>query len=382
MGSPLALIRQYLEDPTLQRMYDEIRAAGPLKSILLDITHICNLRCEGCYFFAESMDKYQAPLEESIFDEFLEQEKARGTNYVSIVGGEPSLILDRVKKIYDNFWMIVVSNGIHPIPYEGFEKMPIALSVWGSHATDTLLRGRGKQDVFAKALKNYRDDPRASWYYTTTPGRAHEIEAVVEECVQNGNYIGFNFYGDISAMGGDFDHRHGFAEVRRQIDRAIERYPDKVLSSSYVNLVVSTGTLHGEHWGFDTCCSLTFDHAGNLERLKNGKPYNPHFRAYYPDLKTTRRCCVGEARDCSNCFDVWAHMSWIMLDLEKHLASKQEFSNWLTTMYLFYLANRIVDFDRGIELLPEIHARTSYLRQEPPAAAWRPPFLPPLQATT
>jgi MoaA/NifB/PqqE/SkfB family radical SAM enzyme len=378
MGSPLALIKGYLEDPFLLRMYSEIRAAGPLRSILVDITHICNLRCEGCYFFAEEMDKFQTPLEESAFDEFIDREKARGTNYVSIVGGEPSLILERVKKIYDNFWMIVVTNGLQKIPYDGFEKMPIALSVWGGHGTDTLLRGEGKVDVFAKALKNYRDDPRASWYYTTTPGRAHEIEAVVEECVQNGNYIGFNFYGDIAAIGGDFDHRRGFAEVRRQIDRAIERYPDKVLSSSYVNLVVSTGTLHGEHWGYDTCCSLTFDHEKNQERLHNGKPYNPHFRAYYPDLKTTRRCCVGEARDCSNCFDVWAHISWIMLDLENHLSSKQEFTHWLTTMYLFYLANRIVDFERGIELLPEIHARTRHLRERP--VEWRPPVQLPFHA--
>ncbi|MDZ7362640.1 MAG: hypothetical protein ONB46_18230, partial [candidate division KSB1 bacterium] len=39
--------------------------------------------------------------------------------------------------------------------------------------------------------------------------------------------------------------------------------------------------------------------------------------------------------------------------------SQQEFTNWLTTMYLFYLINRIVDFDEGIKLLPEIHRRTS-----------------------
>jgi hypothetical protein len=46
-----------------------------------------------------------------------------------------------------------------------------------------------------------------------------------------------------------------------------------------------------------------------------------------------------------------------MLNMKKHLGSKQEFTNWLTTMYLFYLINRIVDFGEGVKLLPEIHRR-------------------------
>jgi hypothetical protein len=66
---------------------------------------------------------------------------------------------------------------------------------------------------------------------------------------------------------------------------------------------------------------------------------------------------VGHERDCSTCFDVWAHTSWIMLHMRRHLGSKQEFTNWLTTMYLFYLMNHFVDFDAGVPLLPEIHRR-------------------------
>jgi hypothetical protein len=46
-----------------------------------------------------------------------------------------------------------------------------------------------------------------------------------------------------------------------------------------------------------------------------------------------------------------------MLNMKKHLGSKQEFTNWLTTMYLFYLINRIVDSRKGVKLLPEIHRR-------------------------
>ena len=361
------LIEQYLEDPFLRRMYDEIRAAGPLRSTQIDITHACNLRCTGCYFFAEELDRFRSPKDEALFDEFVEREKARGTNYMTVVGGEPSLMLGRLKKLYDHFWLVVVTNGTRPIPVEGFEDMAIACSVWGDHETDIRLRGGGKRDVFAEGLKNFRDDSRVAWYYTTTPGNAHEIESVVGQCVDNGNYVGFNFYGDISHRGGSLDHRHGFGAVCREIDRMIARYPERILLSSYVARVVASGELYGDRWGHESCCTLTVDHPRNAERLKNGRPYNPNFRAYNPDLTTLRRCCAGDERDCNNCFECWAHFSWIILNLERHLGSKQEFTNWLTTMYLFYLSNHIINFDAGVELLPEIHRRT-LPRAEGPAA--------------
>ncbi len=352
-------LREYLQDPFLNQMYSQIRQAGPLKSILVDITHVCNIRCQGCYFFAEEMDKNKAPNDEAEFDAFIEREKARGTNFVSVAGGEPSLMLDRVKKIYDNFWIMVVTNGLRRIPYEGFENMPIAVSVWGDHETDIALRGSGKRDIFARGLQNYKDDPRVLWYYTTTTGNAHQIERVVEECVANGNYVLFNFYGDLSHQGGDIAHERGFEEVRRQINRMIERYPDRILLSSYLSQVVSSGRLYDENWGYDVCCSISADNQINQDRLQNGKPYNAHFRAYNPNLTSTRRCCIGETRDCSTCYDVWAHFSWVMLNMKVHMNSKPEFTNWLTTMYLFYLINRIIDFEAGVKLLPQLHQRVS-----------------------
>ncbi len=361
MGSKL---KTYLRDPLLNQMFSEVRKAGPLKSILVDITHLCNLRCQGCYFFAEDLDAYKAPSDEGVLDTFIEQEKARGTNYVTVVGGEPSLQLDRLKKLYDNFWLVVVTNGLRKIPYDGFENMPIGISVWGDHETDTHLRGYGKIDVFDRSLKNFKDDPRAIWYYTTTPGNAHEIESVVDQCVANGNYVTFNFYGDVSSLGEKFDHTRGFEKVRREIDRAIQRHPDKILMSPYIAEVVSTGELFGQKWGYDVCPSVTFDNEINRERIKNGHPYNTHFRAYNPDLKTTRRCSVGNERDCSTCYDVYVHFAWIMLHMKRHLHTEKDFTNWLTTVYLFYLGNRIVDFEAGIKLLPSIHERLKTLRDE------------------
>lgn len=371
----LGQIAGYLADPLLREMYDRVRAAGPVRSVQVDLTHKCNIRCKGCYFFAEEMDHLHAPEDEAAFDDFVRREKARGTNYVTVVGGEPSLMLGRLKKLYDNFWLVVVTNGLRKIPVEGFENLAIAVSVWGDHETDIELRGSGKIDVFARGLVNYKDDPRAAWYYTTTPGHLGEIESVVEQCVANGNYVGFNFYGDIAELGGKLDHLRGFGEVCDEIDRMIDRHPDRILSSAYLARTVARGELQGVKWGFDACCTLSGDKAKNQERYGNGLPSNPHFRVYNPDLATTRACCRSDKYDCQNCYDTWAHMAWIIASLERHLGSVRDFTGWLSTMYMFYLSNRIIDFASGAQLLAPVHRRLAELRRRQETE--RPPVVAP-----
>jgi len=350
--------KAWLRDPLLGKLYRAVRSAGPLRSISVDLTHVCNLRCAGCYFFAEDMDQRAASVDPRDLDEFVAREQERGTNFVTIVGGEPSLALDKLKTLYDSFKLSVATNGTRRIPTDGFEQLPIGVSVWGDHETDRALRGGGQRDVFAQALRNYRGDDRAFFYYTLAAGHTDAAAEVVEECVQNGNRVLFNFYGDLEQLGGELDHDLGFEGAREAVDRAIERYPDRILLTSRLAEVISTGTLFDERWGHATCTSISPDHAANQERILNGHPFNPHFRAYNADLETTRRCCTGVDRDCSSCFDTWEHFSWVMLNMRKHLGSKRHFTEWLTTMYLFYFINRLVDVDEGARMLPEIHRRT------------------------
>ena len=86
-------LRAHLADPFLRRLWDSVRAAGPLRSISVDLTHACNLRCTGCYFFEEGMDRGVTTPPD--IEAFVRREQERGTNFVTIVGGEPSLELDR-----------------------------------------------------------------------------------------------------------------------------------------------------------------------------------------------------------------------------------------------------------------------------------------------
>ena len=350
----MSTLSTYLSDPFLYDLYSQIRKAESLRSISLDLTSECNLRCTGCYYFEEGMDK---AIDENsdldlAFHELIKKEKERGTNFVTVVGGEPSLRLDRLKIIYDNFKMNVATNGLVRIPFQGFENMPIGVSVWGDHLTDAELRNNGKRDLFKEALNNYKNDTRAFFYYTVSPEKSQEIASVVEQCINNGNKVLFNYYSDLTMHNGD--HSFRFEKVREEIDRMIDQYPDHILTTSYFNKVITLGKLYDQQWGFDVCTNLSTNYKRNQERLQNGNPYNTHFRSYNADFETTRRCCTGIDRSCNSCFDAWEHFSWIMINMKRHLGSKQEFTQWLTTMYMFYYINRLVRQDESI--ISKIHS--------------------------
>jgi hypothetical protein len=253
--------------------------------------------------------------------------------------------------------MNVATNGLIRIPYEGLENMPMGVAIWGSRETDARLRGQPGKDLFSQALANYRGDPRAFFYYTVAPGHAHEIEPVVREIVDNGNRVLFNYYSDVSELGGELGYGQGFDAVRREVDRMIDRYPEFMYTTRYLNEVTTTGRLGDEQWGYEVCTNLSVDNDINAERKQNGKPLNPHFRAINADFVSTRRCCTGSTRDCASCFDTWEHFSWIMINMRKHLGSREAFADWLTTMFAFYVVNRLVDPAEGHELLALAQAR-------------------------
>ncbi|MCB9881925.1 MAG: radical SAM protein [Planctomycetes bacterium] len=359
-------IREYLDHPLLSKINAEIEKGvarnGKMRSISLNMTKVCNIRCEGCYFFGQGLDQYAEIKDVEQIQEFIRKEKERGTNTITLVGGEPSLYMDRVKLFYEHFNLYFVVNGLRPVPYEGFEDMNIAVSVWGDHEYDKQMRGSGKIDIFAKALKNFAHDPRVHYYFTVAHDKAHMIEPVVEEIVAHGNRVFFSYYGHVEGISPE-ERDAGFAQVRAEIDRMIERHPDRILTTSYLSLVGTTQKLYDDTWGYDVCPNISQLHPDNQERLQNGKPYNVHFRPYNTDMETTSRCCMGDTLTCDDCYNIWPHTTWVMINQRKHMRSLKEFGYWMTSCYVFYLLTRWVDFDRAIELLPEIHEFQKELRE-------------------
>jgi pyruvate formate-lyase activating enzyme-like uncharacterized protein len=337
----------------------EIKSAGTMRSSLIDITHKCNIRCIGCYYFMEEMDKHKKLMDDDEFNQFVETESARGTNMLTIVGGEPALEQERLKILAKKFKLTVVTNGTIKIPIEGLENIRIAVSFWGDRERDTELRGRGKRNIFKESLENFKNDPRVGFYYTTIPGFSEGISSATELMIKNGNYVTYNFYSDLAEKGGKYNHQNGFSKVNKEIQAMIDKYPNDIVTSPHINNVISDRNLFGQEWGYDVCPSVTYDHPQNAERIKTGKKYPTNFKAYNADLKITRRCCIGNARDSDTCTDLWATYGWVIGSMKAHLQSKSDFSNWLFTMFIFYLQTGFIDLNRNRELLPEIYSRFS-----------------------
>jgi len=353
----MSKLKTYLRDPLSAELMAALKAAPPMKSALLDITHKCNLRCVGCYYFTEGMDAHRKERDDGKFLAWVEAEAARGTNMLNVVGGEPALEVDRLRVLAEHFHLIVVTNGTMPLPMKGLEDVRVAVSFWGDEKQDLQLRGRGKSRIFDQALEHFRDDPRAGFYYTTVPGFSEGIRPASERIIENGNFIAYNFYGDLTSLGGRYDHRGGFADVAAAIDAVRDDHPEWVLSSPYTNRVISTRELLGETWGYDQCPSLTYDHPENQDRITHGKKYPTKFRAYNADLTTTRRCCVGSARDCDTCTDLWATSGWVQAGFRRHLRSEQDFIHWLGSTVIFYMQTGMLDYRIHRHLLPQLYAR-------------------------
>ncbi len=348
-------LKSYLQDPFLKSLMSDIRSAGGMRSSLLDITHKCNLRCTGCYYFAEQMDQYKKENSEYAFLDFVRNEASRGINMLTIVGGEPALEIDRLRILAKHFKLIVVTNGSIPIPKDGLEDIRIAISFWGDEEQDTILRGNGKHSIFEKSLSNFHNDPRVGFYYTTIHGYVKNIARVTERMIENGNFVSFNFYADLAQRGGKYSHKKPFNEVNCEIERLTRCFPENIVSSPYINKVISSRQLLGNKWGYNVCPSVTYDHPLNKHRMATGKHYPTQFRAYNADLKTTRRCCIGSSRECDTCVDLWAIYGWVLGSMKEHLTTKKDFTNWLCTTFIFYMQSGFLDWNINSSLLPEIY---------------------------
>lgn len=298
------------------------------------ITNACNIRCKGCWFFEKDFDTSTGKevTELDKLEAFVKKEKIRGINTALLIGGEPTLFLDRVKVYVDNFDYVSIStNGLKKVPYQGFEDITVFISLFGGGKHDDELRaikpsGKKFTGLLDTTLANYKDDPRVTFVYALSEDCIEDIEATVLKIKENGNKLSFNYYskyGTDSPIGGQ--------EQNKLMMKALEMqhlYPETILSNAYYIRVLITGKAHwGEDFGYDTCPSISIDHPDNSERIKNGNRTLPLFNTYAPDLKTINFCCTSG--ECSGCRDSQAVYSWMMMSSEKFIDSPARLNQWM-----------------------------------------------------
>jgi hypothetical protein len=297
------------------------------------LTNACNIRCKGCWFFEYGFEKESQELSStSGWKEFAASEQARGVTSALLIGGEPSLFPERVEAFVASMpYVTISSNGLKGLPFEGFENVNVAISLFGGGPLDDDLRairpsGNTFEGLFDEALANYRNDDRAIFIYAITPEGIDHVEDTVRRIRDNGNHLTFNYY---SSYGSE-DPLHLDRDAEALLDEALRmraEYPDTVTCDDYFIRTLITGRTEWDHFGYHVCPSISVDHPAHAERLANGNPVLPGFNTFAADTKTVQFCCTSG--HCDGCRESQAVFSWLLVSLPHFLESRQRLESWL-----------------------------------------------------
>jgi hypothetical protein len=300
-----------------------------IRSSIYDVTNRCNLRCKGCFFF--SSDEHKAASEQMDVDQweaFVDKEMARGVNLAILIGGEPTLCLDRMEAFYKRLPTFCATNGLIKVPRDRFPDMMIGISLWGDEADERVLRGK---DTFSISSRHYAGDPYVYYLFTLTPRQIGRTEQVIRKIRDVGLKVHMQLLSNDESVDGFTWKPEELTAVREEMDAMLAAYPDTVVSCKYYHEIITTGKMLGRPFGWMECPSVTqpLDHRSPApRRLTN-------FIRWASDLKTMHRCCTSETRDCTTCKDGAAHMSWVMVNKRDHMRSSKDLQNWIEIYEMF-----------------------------------------------
>ena len=321
------------DDAALLERFRAVRSfSRSIRASEYHITNACNLRCRGCWFFAFEFDK--GTKDETRLDElraFIERERARHINAALLIGGEPTLVPDRVAAFVDRMEYVTIStNGLRPLPVSGFERVSIGITLFGGGELDDRLRavtpvGRQFTGLFDTVLRNYRNDRRAIFNYAVVVNGIEHIDETVRRIHDNGNVLTFNLYFDYRMDGGG---QHSTDQrLLDELLRVADRYPNAVVAHTYYIRALVTGETSFGRFGYEVCPSVSWDHPAHATRRANGNPTLPLFNVYGADLSTVQFCCTSGR--CEGCRDSQAVQSWLLVAVRSFLHSQAALRIWV-----------------------------------------------------
>lgn len=322
------------DDPALQaRLQDVLRFSSRVRVSEYHVTNACNIRCEGCWFFAYGHDAATRDNRDlARLEDFLAKERrVRRVNAALVIGGEPTLVPDRLRVFRGAMRYLTIStNGLRALPRDGFEDVAVGITLFGGGPLDDRLRGIKPggarfEGLFDRALENYRNDPRAGFVFALTEDGVEHIEPTVRRIRDNGNRVTFNFYSRYGTDDPVAEHDRG--ELLREALRVRELYPDVVMSHPQFIRAMITGRSHRARFGYDVCPSVSVDHPAHRGRIANGNPVLPFFNTWASDLRTLKSCCTSGR--CNGCRDSQAVHSWLLVSLDHFLDSRASLRTWV-----------------------------------------------------
>ncbi len=200
-----------------------------IRSSIYDVTNRCNLRCKGCFFFS-SGEHEVAPEEKDIekWHEFVEKEMDRGVNLAILIGGEPTLCLDRVEAFYKRLPTFCATNGLIKVPRDRFPDMMVGISLWGDADDEKTLRGN---DTFVVSSANYEGDPHAYYLYTITPKQLGKTEHIIKKIKDVGLKVHMQLLSNDEGVDGFTWQPEELVAIREEFDSMLDTYAETVNSA-------------------------------------------------------------------------------------------------------------------------------------------------------
>ncbi len=314
-----------------QEWYARYKAISKLniRSSIYDVTNKCNLRCKGCFFFSSNEHKAAAEeMDPEKWEAFIDKEMDRGVNLAILIGGEPTLYLDRVEAFYKRLPTFCATNGLIKISRDQFPDLMLGISLWGDEADEKILRGK---DTFSISSKNYEGDPHVYYLFTLTPKQIGKIEHIIRKIRDTGLKVHLQLLSNDEGVDGFSWEPDQLEAIRAEMDDMLDRYPQTLISSKYYHEIITTGKMLGRSFGWNECPSVTQP----LDKRDPQPKRLIEFIRWASDLNTMHRCCTSETRDCSSCKDGAAHMSWVMVNKRAHIRTTRDLQNWIEVYEMF-----------------------------------------------
>ncbi len=212
-STPKYRFADLLAEPAVRERWERVRTYFFLRESTYDMTHRCNIRCDGCYYYAGDKQFTADKGDPQAWRKLMRDEKARGITFVVLAGAEPALVPELLQACYDEIPLgCIATNGVKRIEQSVGHK--IHVSVWGNDATS--LRVRKQKDMLEKQLDNYRGDSRTVFVYTFTHDNIDEAGPVIDYLAAHDCKVTFNVFSAPVGYTGALRHtQESLARMRR-----------------------------------------------------------------------------------------------------------------------------------------------------------------------
>lgn len=327
-----------IAEPRIRARWEKVRRYFFLRESTYDMTNRCNIRCEGCYYFAGEKQFAAENRDPAAWRRLLTAEKERGITFVVLAGAEPSLVAELCAVCHEVIPLgAIATNGLKTIPREIDYR--IHISVWGNDETSLAIRKA--PDMLSRQMANYESDPRAVFVYTFTPTNILEAREVTEKLARKGLPITFNMFSAPVGYGGPLRHTpETLAATETVMAGLLAEFPETVLFSPY-NILA-----HTRPEGLHALYSCPYPRRNPSTAIGLGRS----FRQYRTDLNWNREaaCCVPDT-DCADCRHYAAGSAVVTARMYRHATDPVTFSAWLD-----YVDTYLAVWVRGYEKEPNI----------------------------